>query len=146
MLQDERDVGNEETDFRIKNVLPWQNILSNRQVAANIEEKWANQGEVLRWGINPIYFSSSNKSKPCHGAINSRPRNLRTALQKYFRFQWNCKQLRIEARQILRFISQFSLKLYIQFWKYFHSMILGRLGKGYCKKNRVLEFLVNIFG
>ena len=36
--------------------------------------------------------------------------------------------------QILRFISQFSLKLYIQFWKYFDSMILGRLGKGYCKK------------
>ena len=25
-------------------------------------------------------------------------------------------------------------------------MILGRLGKGYCKKNRVLEFLVEIFG
>ena len=39
MLQDERNVGNEETDFRIKNVLPWQNFLSNRQIAANIEEK-----------------------------------------------------------------------------------------------------------
>ena len=37
MLQDEQDVGNEETDFRIKN-LSWQNILSNRQVAADIEE------------------------------------------------------------------------------------------------------------
>ena len=48
--------------------------------------------------------------------------------------------------KILRFISQFSLKLYIQFWKYFHSMILGRLGRGYCKKNRVLEFLAKIFG
>ena len=98
MLQDERDAGNEETDFRIKNLLSWQNILSNRQIAADIEEKWANQGEVLRRGISPIYLSSSNKWKPCHGAINSRPRNLRTALEKYFRFQWNCKQLRIEAR------------------------------------------------
>ena len=39
MLQDERDVGNEETDFRIKNLLSWQNILSNRQIAADIEEK-----------------------------------------------------------------------------------------------------------
>ena len=29
--------------------------------------------------------------------------------------------------------------------KIFHSMILGRLGKGYCKKNRVLEFLPKIF-
>ena len=98
MLYDERDVGNEETDFRIKNLLSWQNILSNRQIAADIEEKWANQGEVLRRGISPIYLSSSNKWKPCHGAINSRSRNLRTALEKYFRFQWNCKQLRIEAR------------------------------------------------
>ena len=41
MLQDEQDVGNEETDFRIKNVLSWQNILSNRQIAAGIEKKWA---------------------------------------------------------------------------------------------------------
>ena len=39
MLQDEQDVGNEETDFRIKNLLSWQNILSNRQIAADIKEK-----------------------------------------------------------------------------------------------------------
>ena len=38
MLQDEQDVGNEETDFRTKNLLSWQNILSNRQIAADIEE------------------------------------------------------------------------------------------------------------
>ena len=35
-----------ETDFRIKNLLSWQNILSKRQIAADIEEKWDNQGEV----------------------------------------------------------------------------------------------------
>ena len=98
MLQDEQYVENEETDFRVKNLFSWQNILSNRQIEADIEEKWVNQGEVLRRGISPIYLSSSNKGKPCHGAINSRPRNLRTALQKYFWFQWNCKQLRTEAR------------------------------------------------
>ena len=98
MLQDEQDVGNEETYFRIKNLLSWQNILSNRETAADLEEKWANQEEVLHRGISPIYLSSSNKWKPCHGAINSRPRNLRTALEKYFRFQWNCKELQIEAR------------------------------------------------
>ena len=98
MLQGKRDVGNEETDFRIKYLLYWQNIFSNRQIAADIEEKWASQGGVLRRGISPIYLSSSNKWRPCHGAINSRPRNLRTALEKYFRFQWNCKQPRIEAR------------------------------------------------
>ena len=39
MLQDERDVGNEETYFKIKNLLSWQNILSNRQTAPYIEGK-----------------------------------------------------------------------------------------------------------
>ena len=39
MLQDKQDVGTEETDFRVKNLLSWQNILSNRQIAADIEEK-----------------------------------------------------------------------------------------------------------
>ena len=39
MFQDKRDVGNEETNFRLKNLLPWQNSLSNRQIAADIEEK-----------------------------------------------------------------------------------------------------------
>ena len=39
MLQDEQDVGNEEADFRIKKLLSWQNILSNRQIAADVEEK-----------------------------------------------------------------------------------------------------------
>ena len=37
MLQDERDLGNEETDLRIKNLLSWQSILSNKQIAADIE-------------------------------------------------------------------------------------------------------------
>ena len=87
MVQEKRDVGNEESDFRIKNLLPWQNILSNRQIATDIDEKSGHQGEVPRGGINPIYLSSSNKWKPCHRAIKSWPRNLRTALEKYFRFQ-----------------------------------------------------------
>ena len=48
--------------------------------------------------------------------------------------------------KIVRFISQFSLKLCIKFWKYFNSMILRRLRRGCCKKNWVLEFLAKIFG
>ena len=36
--QDEQDVGNEETDLRIKNLLSWQNNLNIRQIAADIEE------------------------------------------------------------------------------------------------------------
>ena len=149
MLQDEQDAGNEETDFRIKNLLSWQNNLSNRQIAADIEEKWANQGEVLPRGISPIYLSSSNIWKPCQGAINSRPRNLRTALEKYFWFQWNSKELRIEARNSMAnseiYFPIFSETIHT-IWKYFHNMILGMLDKGYCKKNRVLELLAKIFG
>ena len=97
-------------------------------------------GEVFRRGISPIYLSSSNKWKP---------RNLRTALEKYFRFQWNCKKLRTEARNSManpEIYFKFSLKLYIQFSKHFRSMILGKLGQGYCQKNRVLQFLAKIFG
>ena len=48
--------------------------------------------KILCRGISRIYLSISNKWKPCHRAINSRPRNLRTALEKYFQFQLNCKQ------------------------------------------------------
>ena len=39
MIQDKRDAGNEETDFRIKNLLFLQNILDNRQIAPDIGEK-----------------------------------------------------------------------------------------------------------
>ena len=39
MLQDKQDVGNEEADFRIINLLFWQIILNNRQIAADTEEK-----------------------------------------------------------------------------------------------------------
>ena len=39
MIQDKRDAGNEETDFRIKNLLFFQNILDNRPIAPDIGEK-----------------------------------------------------------------------------------------------------------
>ena len=39
MLHDKQDVGNQETDFRIKNLLSWHNISSNPQIAADVEEK-----------------------------------------------------------------------------------------------------------
>ena len=37
-------------------MLSWQDILNSRQIAANIEEKFANQGEVLRGGTS-LYLS-----------------------------------------------------------------------------------------
>ena len=41
------DVGHEEIDLRIKNLLSWQDILNDRQIAPDIEEKLANQGKVF---------------------------------------------------------------------------------------------------
>ena len=95
-----------------------------------------------------IHLSYQANEKPCHRAINSRPRNLRIALKKYFDFTEivnNYGLKRGTICQIVGFISQFSLKLYIQFWKYFHSMVLGSVDRGYCGKNRVLEFLAKIW-
>ena len=51
------------------------------------QDKQMYQEKVLHGGICRIYLSISNKWKPCHGVINSRPCNLRMALKKYFQFQ-----------------------------------------------------------
>ena len=89
------DVGNEEKGLRFKKiVLFWQNIWNNRKIAAEINEKLPDHEEALCWGIKLIYLCLSKKWKPCHGYFNGRPRNLRSPLEKYFRFHWNCKLLR----------------------------------------------------
>ena len=51
----------------------------SRQIAAEIKEKLANQEEVLREGISLTFL-------PCYVAIDSQLRNLRTAIENYFRF------------------------------------------------------------
>ena len=84
--------------FKNKKFVFWAEYFEQHKIAADIEEKSTNEGEVIRGGISRIYLSLSNKLKPCHRPINSRPSNLRTALEKYIWFQWNCKQLQIEAR------------------------------------------------
>ena len=62
-----------------------------RQIAANIEEKWADQGKDLRGGISRIYLASSKQ-------METIPRSHK---QQYFWFHWNCRQLRIEARNCM---------------------------------------------
>ena len=103
----------------------------------NRYKKIANREKTLCGGISRIYLSFSNIWKPCHGAINIRLRNLRTALKNTFDFTEivnNYELKRGTGCQILRFTSQFSLKLYIQFWKYLHCIVLGSQGRDYCKK------------
>ena len=116
-ISGQTDVGNKEIDLRKKNLLPLQNILSSRQIAADMEEKLANQGEVLHGRISHIYLSSSNKWKLCHKVINSLSHIISEQDQKStFDFREIVNKLRVEARsswQTKRFISQFSIKLYI---------------------------------
>ena len=103
MFLEKADAGNEETVLRFtkKKLLSWENIWNRWQTAVDLKEKLTNQEEVLRLGVSLIYHYFLNKWNPCHGSTNSWPRNLRTALQKYFRFHWNCKLLRVEAKNIM---------------------------------------------
>ena len=129
-------------------MLSWQNILNKRDIAADIEEKLTNQGEVLRGGISRIYLSLSNKWKPCNGAIKIWPHNLRTALEKYFQFHWNCKQLRIEATNSVAnwdiYFPIFSETVHTGL-KIFSQRDLRKLGKGYCKKIGCYNFWLDLF-
>ena len=104
-------------------MLSWQNVLNSRQIVAAKEEKLANQGEALCGEIIHIYLSLSNKWRLCQGAINSRSCNFKTTLEKYFWFQGNYGLKRGAVKQTVRFISEFTLKIYIQFWKYGFNMI-----------------------
>ena len=63
--------------------------------SSRCRKKIANQGDAPREEISRIHLFLSNKWKTCHGAINSLPHYLRTTLEKYFRFHWNCKILRV---------------------------------------------------
>ena len=130
-------------------MLSWQNILSNKQIVADIEEKLANQEEVLRTPRGIFTFPyQANGSHVTEPSIISH-----VISEQHWKSAFDFTEIiniyglkRGTVYQIGRVISQFSLKLYIQFGKYFHSMVLGSAGRGYCGKNRVLEFLAKIFG
>ena len=125
--------------------MSWQNILRNRKIEADMEEKWANQGELLREGIStfPQQTNGNHAAEPQTVEHVISERHWESTFD-FSEFVNNYGLKQGTVWQIVRFISKFSLKLYIQFWKYFHSMILGRLGRGYYKKNRVLEFLSKV--
>ena len=84
--------------FKNKKFVVLAEYFEQQTNCSRYRRKISQSRRILCGGISRIYLSLSNKWKPCQGAINSRPRNLRTALEKYFRFQRNCKQLQLEAR------------------------------------------------
>ena len=59
--------------------------------------------------------------------------------------KFNCGLKRGKVFQIVRFNFHLSVIICTQLWKYFQSMVLGGAGRDCCNKNRVLEFLVDIF-
>ena len=73
---------------------------------------------------------------------------LRTALERYFRFHCNCKQLLVEARNSMPnceiYFSIFSKTIHKNL-KIFSQHGHRSAGRGCCKKNRVLELLITIF-
>ena len=89
------------------------------------------------------YFEQQTNCYRCRRKMSQSRRSPSWKNQAYLPFL--SKQMETMPNQSVRFIPQFSLEIYIQFWKYFHSMILGRLGRCYCKKNRMLEFLAKTF-
>ena len=131
-------------------MLSWQNILGSTQIVVDIEEKLSNQGEVLLTEES-VVFASPYQANGNHATETLTVGHVMSQRDWKSTFDFteivnNYGLKRGTVCQIVRFISQFSLKLYIQFGKYFHSVVLGCVGRGYCGKNRVLEFLAKIFG
>ena len=87
--------------FKIEKFVVLVEYFEQQTDCNNYRRKISQSRRVLHGGISHIYLSLSNKWKPCHGAINCWSGNLRTVLEKYLRFQWNCKQLHIEARNCM---------------------------------------------
>ena len=86
--------------FKIENLLSWQNIFNSRQITADREKKPANQGKVLCGRISYV-FAFPYQTNGNHATEPSTVGHviLRMALERYFRFYWNCKQLRVQGRK-----------------------------------------------
>ena len=130
-------------------MLSWQNVLNSRQISVDIEEKLVNQGEVLCGGISRIYLSLSNKWKPSYGVINSRPRNVGTALLKYFWFQGNCKETtgwsKEQQSKLLGLFPNFLWNYIYNFENVFTAWSEEVQVKVTVEKNRVLQFFPQNF-
>ena len=99
-------------------MLSWQNILNSRQIAADTEEKLANQGEVLQ-GESGI-FTFPYQTNGNHATEPSKVGHVISELlwESTFDFTETVNNYGLKRGtecKIVRFISQFSLKLYIQF-------------------------------
>ena len=126
--------------------MTWQDILISRQIARDIkflcggikEKSFVEETVIFTF---PYQTNGNHATEPSTvGHVI-----LTTALERYFRFDWNCKQLQVESEEqyakLWDLFPNFLWNYTYKFENIFHSTVLGRVGKGYCKKNRELEFL-----
>ena len=128
-------------------MLSWQNILNSRQIAAAIEEKLANQGEVLSGGIICMYLSISNRWKPYHRAITVNHVISEQHWKSTFDFSEIVNKRHIEVRSSIANCEIYFLIFFEaihKILKIFSQHGLGSVGRGYCKKNEVLKFLARL--
>ena len=105
--------------FRSNRCRKWRNRFKNKkfvvlaeyfeqqQTAADVQEKLANQGEALHGGISHICFLM--KQMETMSRNHRQSTMYRTTLKKHFQFQWNCKQLWIEARNSMAYSDNFKI-------------------------------------
>lgn len=103
---------------------------------------WCHYG-ILK-NLNPNLWANINHAKKLSAGSHITSGWHRLYLRSYFWWHWNCKQPRVEARNSMSYYRTYfplSLKLHIQSWKYFHSMVLcGVASDNYIKKD------VRVFG
>ena len=64
--------------FKIENCVVLAEYFEQQKDCNRCKRKISKSSRSPLWrGISRIYISLSNKWKPCHGAINSRPRNFK---------------------------------------------------------------------
>ena len=120
--------------------MSWQNILSSS--CSRYKRKISQSRRSLSYSWrNPYEANGNHTTKPSTVGHVISKRHWKCT----FNFTEIINNYWLKRCQILRFISQFFLKLYIQSQKHFHSMVLGSVGRRYCRKNRVLEFLTKTF-
>ena len=120
--------------FNIENFIVLAEDFGHQTDCSNYIRKVSQSRNALctRGGISHIHLSLSSKWKPCHGAIISWHVISKWNWKSTFDFtkivnNYGLKQGTV--CQIAIFISQFSLNLQIQFWKFIHSLILGSVGR-----------------
>ena len=87
MLQNEQDAGNEEKDFRIKKFVVLAEYFEQQTNVNRYRRKMSQSRRTPSWRNQSYLPFLVKQMETMPRPINNRPRNLRTALGKYFRFQ-----------------------------------------------------------